>query len=139
MSRLAATLFISLDGVVESPEKWSFPYWNDEIGKFNHDETSSSDALLLGRLTSEGFAASWPSRKDPEGFADRFNSMPKHVATRTLRKLEWNNSHALKGDIAADVSKLKQQTDKDIGIHGSPALIRSLMPHPPISACRTPV
>jgi dihydrofolate reductase len=129
MSRLAATLFISLDGVVESPEKWSFQYWNDEIGKFKHDETFSSDALLLGRVTYEGFAAAWPSRKDPEGFADRFNSMPKHVATRTLRKLVWNNSHVLNGDIAAEVSKLKQQPGKDIVIHGSPGLIRSLMPH----------
>ncbi len=129
MSRLAATLFMSLDGVVESPEKWSFPYWNDEIGKFKHEETFSSDALLLGRMTYEGFAAAWPSRKDPEGFADRFNSMPKHVASRTLKKLEWNNSHLVKGDLAAEVSKLKQQPGKDIVIHGSPGLIRSLMPH----------
>src|SRR3989440_8019289 len=129
MSRLAATLSMSLDGVVESPEKWSFPYWNDEIGKFKHEETFSSDALLLGRVTYEGFAAAWPSRKDPEGFADRFNSMPKHVASRTLKKLEWNNSHLLKGDAAAEVSKLKQQSGQDIVIHGSPGLIRSLMPH----------
>ena len=129
MSRLVATLFTSLDGVVESPEKWSFQYWNDEIGKFKHDETFSSDALLLGRVTYEGFAAAWPSRKDPEGFADRFNSMPKYVATRSLRKLEWNNSHVLKGDIATEISKLKQQPGKDIVIHGSPGLIRSLMPH----------
>ena len=129
MSRLAATLFMSLDGVVESPEKWSFPYWNDEIGKFKHEETFSSDALLLGRVTYEGFAAAWPSRKDPEGFADRFNNMPKHVASRTLKKLEWNNSHLVRGDIATEVSKLKQQPGKDIVIHGSPGLIRSLMPH----------
>ena len=129
MSRLAATLFVSLDGVVESPEKWSFPYWNDEIGKFKHEETFSSDALLLGRVTYEGFAAAWPSRKDREGFADRFNSMPKHVASRTLKQLEWNNSHLLKGDIAAEVSMLKQLPGKDIVIHGSPGLIRSLMPH----------
>ena len=129
MSKLVATLFISLDGVVESPEKWSFPYWNDEIAKFKHDETFSSDALLLGRVTYEGFAAAWPSRKDPEGFADRFNSMPKHVATRTLKKLEWNNSHVIKGDIATEVSKLKQQPGKDTVIHGSPGLIRSLIPH----------
>jgi len=129
MARLAATLFMSLDGVVESPEKWSFPYWNDEIGKFKHEETFSSDALLLGRVTYEGFAAAWPSRKDPEGFADRFNSMPKHVASRTLKQLEWNNSHLLKGDIAAEVSMLKQLPGKDIVIHGSPGLIRSLMPH----------
>src|SRR2546425_2372997 len=127
--RLAATLFVSLDGVVESPEKWSFPYWNDEIAKFKHDETFASDALLLGRVTYEGFAAAWPSRKDPEGFADRFNGMPKHVASKTLKKLEWNNSHLIKGDLGAAVSILKQQPGQDIVIHGSPGLIRSLMPH----------
>lgn len=129
LSRLAATLFISLDGVVESPDKWSFPYWNEEISKFKHEETFASDALLLGRVTYEGFVAAWPGRKDPEGFADRFNSMPKHVASRTLKKLEWNNSHLLEGDLAAEVSKLKQQPGQDIVIHGSPGLVRSLMPH----------
>jgi len=126
---LAATLFMSLDGVIESPEKWSFPYWNDEIGRFKHEETFSSDALLLGRVTYEGFAAAWPSRKDPEGFADRFNSMPKHVATRTLKKLEWNNSRLVMGDLSAEVSKLEQQPGKDIVIHGSPGLIQPLMPY----------
>ena len=127
--RLAATLFISLDGVVESPEKWSFPYWNDEIAKFKHEETFASDALLLGRMTYEGFAAAWPSRKDPEGFADRFNTMPKYVASKTLKKLEWNNSHLIKGELAVAVSILKQEPGQDIVIHGSPGLIRSLMPH----------
>src|SRR5437867_11356118 len=127
--RLAATLFVSLDGVVESPEKWSFAYWNDEIGKFKLEETMASDALLLGRVTYDGFAAAWPSRKDDEGFADRFNSMPKYVASRTLKALAWNNSHLLKGDVAAAVSKLKQEPGHDIVIHGSPTLIRSLMPH----------
>jgi dihydrofolate reductase len=129
MARLAATLFVTLDGVVESPEKWSFPYWNDEIGKFKHEETFASDALLLGRVTYEGFAAAWPSRKDPEGFADRFNSMPKYVASRTLKKLEWNNSHLIKGDLAAGVRRLKDKPGQDIVIHGSPGLIHSLTPH----------
>lgn len=121
-------MFVTLDGVVESPEKWSFPYWNDEIGKFKFEETFASDALLLGRVTYEGFAAAWPSRKDPEGFADRFNSMPKYVASKTLKKLEWNNSHLIKGDLAAGVRKLKEKPGQDIVIHGSPGLIRSLMP-----------
>src|SRR5882762_774348 len=128
MSRLAATLFVSLDGVVESPEKWSFPFWDDAIGKFKHEETFGSDALLLGRVTYEGFAAAWPGRKDPDGFADRFNSMPKYVASRTLKKLEWNNSHLIKGDLATEVSKLKERLGQDIVIHGSPTLIRSLLP-----------
>jgi dihydrofolate reductase len=127
--RLVATLFVSLDGVVEAPDKWSFPYWNDEIGKFKFEETFASDALLLGRVTYEGFAAAWPGRKDAEGFADRFNSMPKYVASRTLKTLEWNNSHLLKGDVAAAVANLKREPGQDIVIHGSPTLIRSLLPH----------
>jgi dihydrofolate reductase len=126
--RLAATLFISLDGVVGEPHTWSFPYWNDEIGKFKFEETFASDALLLGRVTYEGFAAAWPGRKDPEGFADRFNSMPKYVASKTLTKLEWNNSHLIRGDLPREVSKLKKERGRDIVIHGSPGLVRSLMP-----------
>jgi len=126
---LAATLFMTLDGVVEAPDKWSFPFWSDETGKFKSDELRATDALLLGRVTYEGFAAAWPGRKDEEGFADRFNSMPKYVASKTSKKLEWNNSHLIKGDLAAEVSKLKQQPGHDIVIHGSPTLIRSLLPH----------
>ena len=126
---LAATLFMTLDGVVEAPDKWSFPFWSDETGKFKLDELRATDALLLGRVTYEGFAAAWPGRKDEEGFADQFNSMPKYVASKTLKKLEWNNSHLIKGDLAAEVSKLKQQPGHDIVIHGSPTLIRSLLPH----------
>jgi len=126
---LAATLFMTLDGVVEAPDKWSFPFWSDETGKFKLDELRATDALLLGRVTYEGFAAAWPGRKDEEGFADRFNSMPKYVASKTLKKLEWNNSHLIKGDLAAEVSRLKQQPGHDIVIHGSPTLIRSLLPH----------
>src|SRR5206468_2079857 len=82
-------------------------------GKFKSDELRATDALLLGRVTYEGFAAAWPGRKDEEGFADRFNSMPKYVASKTLKKLEWNNSHLIKGDLAAEVSKLKQQRAHD--------------------------
>lgn len=126
--RLVATVFISLDGVVESPEKWSFPYWNDEIGKFKLQELLATDALLLGRVTYEGFAASWPGRKDRDGFADRFNNMPKYVASRTLKVLEWNNSHLITGDLAREVSKLKRQAGQDIVIHGCPGLVRSLLP-----------
>ena len=126
---LAATLFMTLDGVVEAPDKWSFPFWSDETGKFKSDELRATDALLLGRVTYEGFAAAWPGRKDEEGFADRFNSIPKYVASKTLKKLEWNNSHLIKGDLAAEVSKLKQQPGRDVVIHGSPTLIRSLLPH----------
>jgi dihydrofolate reductase len=127
--RLAVTVFMALDGVVESPEKWSFPFWNDEIQKFKLGELKATDALLLGRVTYEGFAAAWPGRKDPDGFADRFNSMPKYVVSTTLKKLDWNNSHLIQGDLAGEVAKLKQAPGKDIVIHGCPSLVRSLMPH----------
>jgi len=133
---LAATLFMTLDGAVEAPEKWSFRFWSDETGKFKLDELRATDALLLGRVTYEGFAAAWPGQKDADGFADRFNSMPKYVASKTLKKLTWNNSHLIKGDLAAEVSKLKQQPGQDIVIHGSPTLIRSLMPHDVIDEYR---
>jgi len=125
---LVATLFMSLDGVVESPEKWTFKFGDDALWKFKLEETLASDALLLGRVTYEGFAAAWPDRKDPDGFADRFNSMAKYVASRTLKKLDWNNSHLIKGDLAAEISKLKNQPGQDIVIHGSPSLIRALLP-----------
>ena len=114
MRTLAATLFMSLDGVVESPEKWSFQFWSDETQKFKLKELRITDALLLGRVTYEGFAAAWPSRKDTDGFADRFNSMPKFVVSKTLKKLDWNNSHLIKGDLATEVSKVKQQEGHDI-------------------------
>jgi len=136
MRTLAATLFMSLDGVVESPEKWSFQFWSDETQKFKLNELRVTDALLLGRVTYEGFAAAWPSRKDTDGFADRFNSMPKFVVSKTLKKLDWNNSHLIKGDLATEVSKLKQQEGQDIVIHGSPTLIRSLLPHDVIDEYR---
>src|SRR2546428_9313251 len=125
---LVATLFMALDGCVESPENWPLQFGYDALWKFKLEETLASDALLLGRVTYEGFAAAWPDRKDPDGFADRFNSMVKYVASRTLKKLDWNNSHLIKGDLAAEISKLKNQPGPAIVIHGSPSLIRALLP-----------
>jgi dihydrofolate reductase len=130
MRKVIATLFTSLDGVVESPEKWSFPYWNEHIAKFKLAEQLSSGALLLGRATYEGFAAAWPSRTDPDGFAESINGLPKYVVSNTLQgPLEWNNSRAVTGDIVAAVTKLKQEPGKDILIHGSPSLVRFLFTH----------
>jgi dihydrofolate reductase len=129
MRKLIVTEFLTLDGVMEDPHKWSFPYWNDAISDFKYAETFACDALLLGRVTYEGFAAAWPSRTDETGFADRFNSIPKYVASTTLKKLDWNNSHLLKGDFAKEVAKLKNQPGQDIVIDGSAKLVQTLMPH----------
>ena len=130
MRKVIVSMFISLDGVMEQPS-WTTPYWNDEIAKFKFDELFASSALLLGRVTYEGFAAAWPSRTDEQGFADRMNGLPKYVVSTTLEKAEWNNSHLIKDAkrVAEEVSKLKQQPGQDILIFGSGELVHTLMQH----------
>ena len=134
MGKIVVTEFISLDGVIEGPgggesfkhAGWSFKFSRgDEGDKFKLDETRSSEALLLGRVTYEGFAAAWPSR-DGE-FADKFNSMPKYVVSSSLTKPTWNNSTVLKGDVADQVEKLKKKHDGNIVVHGSARLVQSLL------------
>jgi dihydrofolate reductase len=136
MGKIVVTEFVSLDGVIEAPGGgedfkhggWSFEFdRGDEGNKFKLDETLASEALLLGRVTYDGFAASWPSR-DGE-FADKFNSMPKYVVSSTLEKPEWNNTTVLKGDVPEQVAKLKQEHDGDVVVHGSPRLVQSLLEH----------
>jgi dihydrofolate reductase len=108
---------------------WTLPYWNEEIGKVKFDELFASDALLLGRVTYQGFAAAWPSVTDEAGFADRMNSLPKVVVSTTLEEVEWNNSRLIKGNVAEEVSKLKHEVGQDILIAGSGALVQTLMQH----------
>ncbi len=111
---------------MEAPA-WTFPYWNDEIAQFKGDESSASDALLLGRVTYQGFAAAWPQSTD-EGAA-YFNGVRKHVVSTTLDTVEWNNSTLIKDNIVAEITKLKQQDGKDITVHGSATLVQTLMQH----------
>jgi len=136
MGRIVVTEFVSLDGVVEAPGGgedfehggWSFEIARGEEGdKFKLDEALEAEALLLGRVTYEGFAAAWPSR-DGE-FADKFNNMPKYVVSSTLEEPEWNNSTVLKGNVLEEVSKLRQSQDGDIVVHGSPRLVQTLIEH----------
>lgn len=127
MRKIVVTEFMSLDGVVEEPA-WTFPYWNDEIAEFKGEESSASDALLLGRVTYKGFAAAWPESKD-EG-ADYFNNVRKCVVSETLEEpLEWNNSTLIKDNIVKQITDLKQQDGKDITVHGSATLVQTLMQH----------
>src|SRR5215204_6359323 len=129
MRKVIAAEFLSLDGVMESPDKWHFPYWNDEMGKYKSDELAAADALLLGRTTYEVFAAAWPSMTDEEGGAE-MNGYPKHVVSTTLEEpLEWNNWTLIKGDVAEGVARLKQQDGKDILVYGSAELANALMEH----------
>jgi dihydrofolate reductase len=128
MRKVVVAEFLSLDGVMEEPA-WTFPYWNDEIARFKYDELFTSDAHLLGRVTYQGFAAAWPSRKDEGGFADRMNSLPKYVVSTTLEKAEWNNSHLIKKDVVEEISRLKQQPGQNILVAGSATLVKTLIEH----------
>ena len=134
MGRIVVTEFISLDGVIEDPggaEDYKYGGWSFEISRgdegdqFKVDETNNSAALLLGRKTYEGFADAWPSREG--AFADKFNSMPKYVISSTLKDPEWTNSTVLSGDLATEVSRLKEELDGDIVVHGSAQLAQALV------------
>ena len=136
MGRIVVTEFVSLDGVMEDPGGaedfehggWSFETNRGEEGdKFKLDETVDSEALLLGRVTYEGFAAAWPSREGE--FADKFNNMPKYVVSSTLDKAEWTNSTVLDGDVVEAVKKLRQEVEGDIVVHGSIQLAQTLLEH----------
>jgi dihydrofolate reductase len=136
MGRIVVTEFVSLDGVIEDPggaEDFKHGGWTFEIArgdegdKFKLDEALAADALLLGRVTYEGFAEAWPSREGD--FADKFNGMPKYVVSSSLEKADWNNSTLLKGDVAEEVSKLRQDVEGDIVVHGSAQLVQTLVEH----------
>ena len=125
--RLVATEYLSLDGVFEEPGEWSGPFFNDEAAQFKLSELQASDALLLGRNTYEGFAAAWPSMTDEAGFSDKMNTMPKYVVSSSLDKLEWPGSRLVKGDLAEEIRKLKQEPGQDLLLSGSAQLFNALM------------
>src|SRR5437016_11722049 len=138
MGKLVVTEFITLDGVIEDPGGsetfdrggWAFQFERGEDGdKFKLDETLGAEALLLGRVTYEGFAAAWPSRTDEVGFADKMNTMPKYVVSSTLQDLTWDNSTRIDGDVAEEVAKLKEQVAGEILVAGSATLVRALIEH----------
>jgi dihydrofolate reductase len=139
MAKIIVTEFVSLDGVMEDPggaEDFKYGGWTfefdrgDDGNKFKLDETMESDALLLGRVTYEGFAEAWPERTDDVGFAEKFNGMPKYVVSTTLKNPAWNNSHVIDPDNLVDeVNRLKQEGDGLLAVHGSNTLIQALMEH----------
>ncbi|HYY34147.1 MAG TPA: dihydrofolate reductase family protein [Gaiellaceae bacterium] len=134
MGDIVVTEFVSLDGVMEDPggaENFKYGGWSVEISRgeegdrFKLDETMASDALLLGRVTYEGFAAAWPSREGE--FADRFNSMPKYVVSSTLSDPGWTNSTVISGDLPGEVARLKEKYEHDIVVHGSARVVQALV------------
>src|SRR5918998_3126278 len=147
MGKIVATEYVSLDGVVEAPggfEDFELAGWTFEIDrgeefeKFKLYETLDSEALLLGRVTYEIFAASWPSMEGE--IADKLNAMPKYVVSSTLEEpLDWNNSSVLEGDVVEEVSRLRQSLRGDIVIHGSPQLVQTLLEHDLVDELRMTV
>ncbi|MBF6595259.1 MAG: dihydrofolate reductase family protein [Thermaceae bacterium] len=129
MRKVVVTEFLSLDGVMEDPS-WTFQFGSREQEQFKFDELKASDALLLGRVTYEGFAAAWPHMLEQTGeFGVMMNDYPKYVVSTTLKKLEWKNSHLLGGNLVEEIYKLKQQPGRDILVAGSAKLAQSLLEH----------
>lgn len=129
MRKVVAAEFLSLDGVMESPDQWHFPYFNDEMGQAVGEGFEASDAMLMGRILYEEWAAFWPNQ-DPEEnpVAEQMNGVRKYVVSTTLEEpLAWNNASLLGENVAEEVSELKRQPGKDIVISGSGALVRSLL------------
>ena len=138
MGKIVVTEFVSLDGVMEDPGGaedyrhggWTFEFDRGEEGnKFKLDEVAEAEAQLLGRVTYEGFAAAWPEREDPAGFAERMNSMPKYVVSSTLQEATWNNSTILSGELADEVARLNREIDGVILVAGSAQLVQGLLEH----------
>ncbi len=138
MRKVIGSEFLSLDGVIENPSS-TFRFTGEEQQKYKFDELAASDALLLGRVTYEGFAAAWPNmmelyegprRTELASYADMMNGYPKYVVSMTLEEpLGWNNSTLIKGDVAEEVSRLKELPGKDILVFGSGKLANTLMEH----------
>jgi dihydrofolate reductase len=136
MRNLIESTFVSLDGIIDDtrpstasraqPQHWGSPYWDEDHGNYSGKLMESADAFLLGRVTYEGFLATWPKMEGPE--ADLFNNMKKYVASRTLSETTWNAT-LIEGDVAEEVAKLKEQSGKNILKWGTGELDRTLVEH----------
>jgi dihydrofolate reductase len=128
MRKLKAGEFMTLNGVTEAPDQWSFPYFNDEVGAVIGESIMASDAMLMGRRTYEEWAAYWPDKTvEDDPFADYINNVKKYVMTTTLDKADWEGTTLLKGDLREEITKLKEREGKDIAMSGSITLVGSLL------------
>jgi dihydrofolate reductase len=137
MGRIVVTEFVSLDGVMEDPGGaegfahggWTFDFPDPEGMKYKLDEVMDHEAMLLGRVTYEAFAAAWPGRTDEVGFADRMNSMPKYVVSTTLGSADWNNSTLISENVPEELAKLRAEPGGDMLVAGSRTLVQTLIEH----------
>jgi dihydrofolate reductase len=140
MGSIVVSEFVSLDGVMEDPggaegtrhAGWTFRFDRGADGdRFKLDEVLAAEALLLGRVTYQGFAQAWPTMEDPVGFAAKMNAMPKFVVSNTLMDVDanWNNSTVVRGDVLAELTALKAATTGELLVAGSAALVQMLTQH----------
>ncbi len=131
MRKITAGLFISLDGVVEAPNEWHFPYFNDEMGAAVAASLGGSDTMLFGRVTYDSFAGAWPEREaageEDAGFAKALGDARKIVASTQRLEFTWRNSEQLEGDLVATVTALKNEPGGAIGMSGSVSVVRQLL------------
>jgi len=127
MGKIVSNFFISLDGVVESPDQWHFPYFNDEMGAAIGQGMETSEAFLMGRVLYEEWSDYWPNQGDEEPFASFINNVPKYVVSNTLDKATWNNSTIVSGDVAARLREIREATGGDLAMSGSATLVRWLL------------
>jgi dihydrofolate reductase len=125
MGKIISSFFISLDGVVEAPDQWHFPYFNDEMGAVVSAGLEKNEALLMGRKLYDEWAAYWPDSTD-EPFATQLNNMPKYVISSSLKNPAWNNTTVLPGDVDA-IRRFKESIGGDIGMSGSASTVRWLL------------
>ena len=129
MRKVVSGLFISLDGVTESPDQWHFDYFNDELMETMTNHIAGEDTILLGRVTYQDWAPFWPASTN-EPYASHINNTPKYVVSTTLDDVEWGQfakPTLIKGNLAGEINRLKQQPGKNIGVAGSPTLFESLL------------
>jgi dihydrofolate reductase len=126
MRKVASGLFVSLDGVVESPDQWQFDVFDADMGAAMSSWIDDEDTILLGRVTYQEWEPYWPTSKD-EPYASHINNTPKYVFSTTLKQVDWRNSTLVKGSLAETIGDLRKQPGKTIGVAGSPTLVRSLL------------
>ena len=126
MRKIRSNFFISLDGVVESPDKWHFPYFDEEMGNVVGAGFATADAMLMGRVLYEEWAAYWPEHAD-EPFGDVMNAMKKYVVSSSLTSTDWQNSEIVSGDVAGRLAEIKAQEGGDISMSGSATTVRWLL------------
>jgi dihydrofolate reductase len=126
MRKVVAGLYISVDGVVESPDKWQFDNFDADVMSSMGSQLEAEDTVLLGRVTYQEWAAYWPTSTD-EPFASFINNIPKYVISTTLERADWSNSTLVKGSFREEITRLKGQPGKNIGVAGSPTLVHSLL------------